>query len=69
MSILSLQFLASKDNNAKSSISGSFSFFPPFFHVWLYDVITRDVITYKATFSQKENFITFLKMYTLYMSK
>ena len=64
MSILSLQYLASIDNNAKSGSSGSFSFFHHFFHIWLYDVII-----YKATFSQKENLITFLKMYTLYMSK
>ena len=69
MSILSLQYLASIDNNAKSGSSGSFSFLHHFFHIWLYDVITCDVIIYKATFSQKEKFITFLKMYTLYMSK
>ena len=69
MSILSWQYLASKDTNAKSGISGSFSFFSLFFHIWLYDVITYDVIMCKATFNQKENFITFLKMYTLYMSK
>ena len=53
MSILSLQYLASKDNNAKSGISGIFSF-SPFFHIWLYDVITYDVKMYKTTLSQKE---------------
>ena len=69
MSILSLQYLASIDNNAKSGILGSFSFSHHFFHSWLHDVITYDVIIYKATFSQKENAITFLKMYTLYVPK
>ena len=69
MSILSLQYLASIDNNAKSGISGSFSFSHHFFHIWLYDVIPYDVIIYKTTFSQKENVITFLKMYTFYVPK
>ena len=69
MSILSLQYLASIDNNSKSGIPGSFSFSHHFFHIWLYDVITYDVIIYKATSSQKDNVITLLKMYTLYVPK
>ena len=63
MSILSLQYLASIDNNSTSGIPGSFSFSHHFFHIWVYDVITYD------TSSQKDNVLTLLKMYTLYVSK
>ena len=45
-----LLYLASKDNNAKSGISGSFFFFSPFSHICLYDIIPYDIIIYKATF-------------------